>query len=58
MRALTLTSPLEQEMLKNPRDYALNVACNHVSAMDMLTACLKYMRTDDVIDMLRANDFV
>jgi hypothetical protein len=52
------TPSLEQEMLKNPRDYALNVACHHASTMDMLTACLKYMRTDDVIDMLRANDFV
>jgi len=39
------------------RDEALDLVENGiVSAEDMLTMCLKYMSTDDVADMLDANE--
>lgn len=39
------------------RDRALElVECGMVTAEDMLTMCLKYMSTDDVEDMLDANE--
>jgi hypothetical protein len=39
------------------RDKALELVENgYVSAEDMLTACLKYMSTDDVEDMLDTNE--
>ena len=39
------------------RDKALELVENgYVSAEDLLTACLKYMSTDDVEDMLDANE--
>ena len=41
----------------NSRDKALElVEDGYVSAEDLLTACLKYMSTDDVADMLDANE--
>ena len=41
----------------NSRDKALElVEDGMVSAEDMLTMCLKYMSTDDVEDMLDANE--
>jgi hypothetical protein len=43
--------------IQNSRDYALDlVEMGLVSAEDMLTMCLKYMSTDDVEDMLDANE--
>jgi hypothetical protein len=42
---------------QNSRDRALElVEEGMVSAEDMLTAALKYMSTDDVADMLDANE--
>ena len=42
---------------QNSRDRALElVADGYVSAEDLLTAALKYMSTDDVADMLDANE--
>ena len=42
---------------KNSRDTALELVENGmVSAEDMLTMALKYMSTDDVEDMLDANE--
>ena len=41
----------------NRRDTALELVDHGmVSAEDMLTMCLKYMSTDDVEDMLDANE--
>ncbi len=41
----------------NSRDKALElVEDGYVSAESMLTMCLKYMSTDDVEDMLDANE--
>jgi hypothetical protein len=41
----------------NSRDTALELVDHGmVSAEDMLTMCLKYMSTDDVEDMLDANE--
>ena len=43
--------------MSNSRDRALElVDMGMVSAEDMLTMCLKYMSTDDVEDMLDANE--
>jgi len=43
--------------MTNARDKALElVEDGMVSAEDMLTMCLKYMSTDDVADMLDANE--
>ena len=43
--------------MTNARDRALElVECGMVTAEDMLTMCLKYMSTDDVEDMLDANE--
>jgi len=43
--------------IQNSRDYALDlIEMGLVSAEDMLTMCLKYMSTDDVEDMLDANE--
>jgi len=43
--------------MTNARDRALElVECGMVTAEDMLTMCLKYMSTDDVADMLDANE--
>ena len=43
--------------MANSRDRALElVEMGMVSAEDMLTMCLKYMSTDDVEDMLDANE--
>ncbi len=41
----------------NSRDTALELVDHGmVSAEDMLTMCLKYMSTDDVVDMLDTNE--
>jgi hypothetical protein len=40
----------------NPRDYALELVKNGVSADYLLLACLKYMSHDDVRDMLDCNE--
>lgn len=43
--------------MANSRDIALELVDNGiVAADDMLLACLKYMSTDDVEDMLDANE--
>ena len=43
--------------MTNARDRALElVEMGMVTAEDMLTMCLKYMSTDDVEDMLDANE--
>ena len=43
--------------MTNARDKALElVEDGMVSAEDLLTMCLKYMSTDDVADMLDANE--
>jgi len=43
--------------MTNSRDRALElVEMGMVSAEDMLTMCLKYMSSDDVADMLDANE--
>ena len=43
--------------MTNSRDRALElVEMGMVTAEDMLTMCLKYMSTDDVEDMLDANE--
>ena len=43
--------------MNDPRDRALElVECGMVTAEDMLTMALKYMSTDDVEDMLDANE--
>lgn len=43
--------------MADSRDRALElVEMGMVSAEDMLTMCLKYMSTDDVADMLDANE--
>lgn len=43
--------------MANSRDRALElVEMGMVSAEDMLTMCLKYMSSDDVEDMLDANE--
>jgi hypothetical protein len=43
--------------MNDSRDRALElVECGMVTAEDMLTMCLKYMSTDDVEDMLDANE--
>jgi hypothetical protein len=43
--------------IQTSRDQALDlVEMGLVSAEDMLTMCLKYMSTDDVEDMLDANE--
>ena len=43
--------------MSNSRDRALElVEMGMVTAEDMLTMCLKYMSTDDVEDMLDANE--
>ena len=42
---------------ENSRDRALElVEEGYISAEDLLTAALKYMSTDDVADMLDANE--
>ena len=42
---------------QNSRDRALElVEEGYISAEDLLTAALKYMSTDDVADMLDANE--
>ena len=44
--------------MANSRDIALELVDNGiVSAESMLTACLKYMSTDDVEDMLDCNEW-
>ena len=44
--------------MANSRDIALELVENGiVSAESMLTACLKYMSTDDVEDMLDCNEW-
>ena len=44
--------------MANSRDIALELVENGiVSAEAMLTACLKYMSTDDVEDMLDCNEW-
>ena len=44
--------------MANSRDIALELVDNGiVSAESMLTACLKYMSTDDVEDMLDSNEW-
>jgi len=41
----------------DPRDRAIELVENgFVSTLGMLSMCLKYMSTDDVIDMLESND--
>ncbi len=41
----------------NARDKALELVDNgYITAEDLLTACLKYMSTDDVADMLDCNE--
>ena len=48
---------LEGNTMTNARDKALElVEDGMVSAEDLLTMCLKYMSTDDVADMLDANE--
>lgn len=43
--------------MANPRDIALELVDNGiVSAETLLLACLKYMSTDDVADMLDCNE--
>jgi len=45
------------KMATNSRDKAYDmVEEGRVSAEDMMTMCLKYMSTDDVEDMLDANE--
>ena len=44
--------------MANSRDIALELVDNGlVTADDMLLACLKYMSTDDVEDMLDSNEW-
>ena len=40
----------------NPRDYALELVENGVSAETLLLCALKFMSNDDVRDMLDANE--
>jgi len=45
------------QIKQNSRDRALElVEEGYISAEDLLTAALKYMSTDDVADMLDANE--
>ena len=45
------------QLQQNSRDRALElVEEGYISAEDLLTAALKYMSTDDVEDMLDANE--
>jgi hypothetical protein len=42
----------------DPRERALElIECGLVSAEDMLAACIVYMSSDEVADMLHANEF-
>ena len=42
----------------DPRERALElIECGLVRAEDMLAACIVYMSTDEVADMLHANEF-
>ena len=48
---------LSYKRTPDSRDKALELVENgYVSAEDLLTMCLKYMSTDDVEDMLDANE--
>ena len=48
---------LSYKRTPDARDKALElVEDGYVSAEDLLTACLKYMSTDDVEDMLDTNE--
>ncbi len=42
----------------NPRDYALELVENGLSAKCLLVCCLKYMSYGDVRDMLDINDLL
>jgi hypothetical protein len=48
---------MKDQFTNDPRDYALEmVESGLVSADHLLLCCLKYMSTDDVRDMLDANE--
>ena len=48
---------IETNTTNDPRDRALELVENgFVSTLGMLSMCLKYMSTDDVIDMLECNE--
>ena len=48
--------PAAETFDRSPRDYALELIDEGVSALTLLTACLQYMSHDDVRDMLDANE--
>lgn len=49
---------MDKELFKtDPRSYAIALVEDHgVSAITLLTACLKYLSTDDVREMLDMNE--
>ena len=45
-----------EQFQDDPRDYALELVEEGFNASDLLLAALKYMSTDDVREMLDANE--
>lgn len=48
--------PATRTFDQKPRDYALELIDEGVSALTLLTACLQYMSHDDVREMLDMNE--